>query len=60
MAEVQVVVGGSIEDDVAAFLDAWHRAERGEHVNDRVLAFESREALAAAIAAGIKVGLSEQ
>jgi hypothetical protein len=60
MSEVQVVVRGSIEDDLAAFLDAWHRAERGEHVKDRVLAFESREALATAIAAGIEAGLSER
>jgi len=47
MTDVKVVVGGSIEDDAADFLDAWHGAERGQQVNDRVLAFESWEGLAA-------------
>lgn len=42
----KLLVGGSIEDDAAAFVDAWHRAERGETVNQRVLAFESWEGLA--------------
>lgn len=46
MTDMKVVVGGSLEDDAAAFLDAWHRAERGEIVNERVLAFESWEGLA--------------
>lgn len=46
MAEVNVVVGGSIEDDAAAFLSAWRRAEGGEQVNERILAFESWEGLA--------------
>jgi predicted transcriptional regulator len=47
MTDLKIIVGGSIEDDAAAFLDAWHRAERGEQVNERVLAFESWEGLAA-------------
>jgi len=46
MAEFKVDIGGSIEDDGAAFVDAWHRAERGEPVHDRILAFESWEGLA--------------
>ena len=46
MAETKVVVGGSLEEDAAAFLDAWHRADRGENVDENVLAFESWEALA--------------
>src|SRR5208282_4927960 len=46
VSDLKVSVGGSIEDDAAAFLDAWHRAERGEPVNERVLAFESWEGLA--------------
>jgi len=46
MADVKVIVGGSLDDDGAAFLDAWHRAERGEDVNELVLAFESWEGLA--------------
>ncbi|HEV8032570.1 MAG TPA: hypothetical protein VGP42_16280 [Stellaceae bacterium] len=46
MAETKIIVGGGLEEDAAAFLDAWHRAERGEHVDEHVLAFESWEALA--------------
>lgn len=46
MTDVKVIVGGSLEDDAAGFLNAWHRAERGEQVNERVLAFESWEGLA--------------
>jgi predicted transcriptional regulator len=44
--KTKLLVGGSIENDAAAFLDAWHRAERGERVSERVLAFESWEGLA--------------
>lgn len=44
-ASVKVVVGGSADEDGAAFVRAWERAERGEKVHDRVLAFESWEAL---------------
>src|ERR1700723_500616 len=46
MDDVKVIVGGTVEDDAAAFLNAWHRAERGEAVDERVLAFESWEGLA--------------
>jgi predicted transcriptional regulator len=46
MIDVKVIVGGSIEDDAAAFLKAWHDAERGKKVRERVLAFESWEGLA--------------
>jgi predicted transcriptional regulator len=46
MDEVKILVGGGVEDDAAAFLDAWHRSERGEAVQERVLAFESWEGLA--------------
>jgi len=45
MTDVTVIVGGSLEEDAAAFVNAWRRAERGEGVEDRVLAFESWEAL---------------
>jgi predicted transcriptional regulator len=41
-----LTVGGTIEDAAAAFLTAWHRVERGEPVQDRVVAFESWEGLA--------------
>jgi len=47
MAETKIIVGGGLEEDAGAFLDAWHRAERREHVDENVLAFESWEALAA-------------
>jgi predicted transcriptional regulator len=46
MDDVKVIVGGTIEDDAVAFLEAWHRAERGSAVNERVLAFESWDGLA--------------
>ncbi len=44
-----MMVGGSVEDDAAAFLDAWHRAARGEAVQERVLAFESWDGLSAVL-----------
>ena len=47
MTELNVMVGGTLEDDAAAFLHAWKRSERGEQVDERVLAFESWEGLAA-------------
>ena len=47
---MKIVVGGSAADDLAGFVDAWNRAERGEAVApERVLAFESWEALAAVL-----------
>jgi predicted transcriptional regulator len=46
MCHVKVVVGGTIEDDAADLLNAWHRTEQGEHIAaERVLAFESWEGL---------------
>ena len=44
--DLKFVVGGSLEEDAAAFLDAWHRNGRGDQVADRVLAFDSWEGLA--------------
>ena len=46
MEDVKVIVGGTLENDAGAFLDAWHHAEHGESVKERVLAFESWEGLA--------------
>lgn len=46
MTETKLVVGGSLAEDAAAFVDAWHRTEKGEAVVENVLAFESREGLA--------------
>lgn len=46
MSKLKVNVGGSIEQQAARrFIDAWHRAERGERFQERHLAFESWEAL---------------
>ncbi|MBV9655306.1 MAG: MarR family transcriptional regulator [Acetobacteraceae bacterium] len=42
-----MIVGGSLKDDAAGFVSAWHRAERGEYVSEGVLDFESWEGLAA-------------
>jgi len=41
MKKVAIVVGGSIEYDGAAFIDAWHRAEAGQAIDERILSFES-------------------
>ena|SRR5579862_2648129 len=47
MSDVKITVGGSIEEEASRrFVDAWHRAERGEIFHDRHLAFESWDALA--------------
>lgn len=44
--KVTISVGGTLEDDGAAFIDAWKRAERGEEFQERHLAFESWGTLA--------------
>jgi len=44
--DMRIVVGGTAEDDAAAFLDAVGRAERDEAVHERVLSFQSWEGLA--------------
>jgi predicted transcriptional regulator len=46
MSHVKLIVGGSLEDDAAAFVDAWKRTERGEKVRERAIVFESWNALA--------------
>jgi predicted transcriptional regulator len=47
MSNVKVTVGGAMEDEASRqFVDAWHRAERGETFHERHLAFESWDALA--------------
>ena len=46
MSDVKITVGGAIEDLAGrSFVDAWHRAERGESFRERRLAFESWDAL---------------
>ena len=47
MSDVKVTAGGAFEDESGRrFVDAWHRAERGETFHERHLAFESWDALA--------------
>lgn len=47
MNDVKITVGGRMEEDASRrFVDAWHRAERGETFHERHLAFESWDALA--------------
>jgi predicted transcriptional regulator len=47
MSDIKITVGGAIEDEAARnFVDAWHRAERGETLHERHLAFESWDTLA--------------
>ena len=46
MTETKLVVGGSLADDAADFVSAWHRAEKGAKIAEHVLAFESWEGLA--------------
>jgi predicted transcriptional regulator len=47
MSDVKFTVGGELEEEASRqFIDAWHRAERGENFNERHLAFESWDALA--------------
>jgi predicted transcriptional regulator len=43
--ELKMVVGGSLKDDMRAFTKAWRRAESGNLESERVLTFESWEAL---------------
>jgi predicted transcriptional regulator len=46
MSDVKITVGGAFEEEAArGFVDAWHRAERGEAFRERRLAFESWDAL---------------
>ena len=47
MSKVKITVGGTMEEEASRrFVSAWHRAERGETIRERHLAFESWDALA--------------
>jgi predicted transcriptional regulator len=46
---VQVHVGESLEAMGERFIDAWHRAKRGEHVRERYVGFETWEGLVRAL-----------
>lgn len=46
MSDVKITVGGAMQDEASRrFVDAWHRAERGDAFQERRLAFESWDAL---------------
>ena len=49
MNDVRILVGGSLEDDAGAFLDAWRRAEGGEDVRERTLVFKSWDMLSSVL-----------
>jgi predicted transcriptional regulator len=52
MNNVKLTVGGALEEDASRrFIDAWHRAEAGEPLRERHLAYESWEALARVLTA---------
>ena len=52
MSDVKITVGGAIEKEASRrFVDAWHRAERGERFHERHLAFDSWDALARVLTA---------
>lgn len=45
MTDLKLTIGGNFEEEAAKrFVDAWHRAEKGESFQERHLAFESWEA----------------
>ena len=47
MSDVRLTVGGNIKEQTSrSFIDAWHRAERGETFHERHLAFENWDTLA--------------
>ena len=46
MNEVKITVGGEMENAASVrFINAWHRAERGETFHERHMAFENRDTL---------------
>jgi predicted transcriptional regulator len=47
MSDMKVTVGGAFKAEASRhFIDAWHRAERGETFHERHLAFENWDTLA--------------
>jgi predicted transcriptional regulator len=49
MNKVKVTVGGSAREDATAFIDAWHRIEAGEAIDEHCLSFQSLEGLMAVL-----------
>lgn len=57
MSDVKITVGGAMEEEASRrFVNAWHRAERGETFHERRLVFESWDALAR-VMTGKRMGL---
>ncbi len=50
-SNITVSVGGTLDDDGAAFIGAWERAERGEVFQERQLAFQSWSSLTTTLTA---------
>ena len=48
-SEVKITVGGDLAHDMAGFAAAWKRAESGDLREERVLSFESWEALSSVL-----------
>jgi len=46
VSQVKITAGGAKDDAGRRFVDAWHRAERGESFRERFLSVESWAALA--------------
>ncbi len=52
MSDIKITVGGEVEEEAARkFVDAWHRAQRGDSFSERHLAFESWDTLARVLTA---------
>ena len=49
MTSLKLELGGSAEADGAAFIEAWHRIDRGDDAPDHVLSFQSWDALASVL-----------
>lgn len=47
MTELRIQVGESLDDLTAGVADAWHRMQRGEHVQERHVSFGAWEDLVA-------------
>ena len=55
MNDVKITVGGAFEDEASRhFIDAWHRAERGETFSECRLSFESWDTVARVLTATLK------
>jgi len=52
MSKIKITVGGAVAEQAGRrFVDAWHRAERGEKLRERHLTFENWDTLARVLTA---------